>query len=65
MHIVFEGADGLPNGLDVILSEKYVEFLAEHAEFAKSKLAALKRAANRLNTPIPSTDLTKPSIEEQ
>ena len=65
MHIVFEGADGLPNGLDVILSEKDVERLAEHAEFAKSKLAALKSAANRLNTPIPSTDLTKPSIEEQ
>ena len=65
MHIVFEGTDGLPNGLDVILSEKDVERLAEHAEFAKSKLAALKSAANRLKTPIPSTDLTKPSNEKQ
>jgi hypothetical protein len=58
MHIVFEGADGLPDSFDVILSEKDVERLSEHTRFAKNKLAAMKCVAEQLNTPIPSTDLT-------
>jgi len=58
MHIVVTGADGLPNALDVILSEADVERIAEQAEFAKNKIQALKKIVQKLNITIPETGLT-------
>lgn len=65
MHLTVEGADGLPNGLDVVLSESDVDMLVEHLAFAKSKLVAIRSLALKLNTPIPVTDITRPAKDLQ
>ncbi len=65
MHLAVEGADGLPNGMDVILSESDVDMLVEHLAFTKSKLIAIRGLALKLNTPIPATDITRPAKESQ
>ncbi len=65
MHLVVEGVDGLPNGMDVVLSESDVDRLVEHLAFTKSKLEAIRGLAQRLHAPIPTTTLSLAAKDKQ
>jgi len=63
MHLVAEGADGLPDGIDVVLSASDVDMLATIAGYAKQKLDVLQNSARDLGAPIPTTEITNKGNE--
>lgn len=62
LHLVSEGADGLPDGIDVVLSASDVDTLATAAGYAKQKLDALQEVARTLAVQIPTTEITDSGI---
>jgi len=63
MHLVAEGPDGLPDGIDVVLSASDVDMLATISGYAKQKLDALQTFASSLGSPIPTTEITNKGNE--
>jgi len=58
LHVVMEGADGLPNGIDVTMSATDVDSLVELANATQKKLQVLRENVARMNSRIPKTDIT-------
>jgi hypothetical protein len=58
IRLVCEGADGLPLSFDAVMSEVDVDQLFEIASYAKQKLASIRELSDRMNLPIPTTQLT-------
>ena len=59
LKVVCRGVDGLPVGLEVILSEKDVDAIAEAAVNARNKLQSLRELLGRWQTAVPLVELTE------
>lgn len=58
LRIVAEGIDGIPCGMDVILSEADLQRIDTQVTHARRKIAASKAVSEQLGIPVPTTDLT-------